>query len=196
MDVLRVTSERAAELVKAACDGDAAAWEELVDGFMGVIWATVRRYRLSDSDATDVTQTTWLRLVQNIDRIEDGTRLRGWLATTASREALRVLAQRKRVVPTGDAAVLDRHDQNSVIADAKVIDEEREATIRELFELLPPHCRDLLTLLMTDPPINYQEISDRLSLPIGSIGPTRGRCLKKLNALAAERGIDLEAMRG
>jgi RNA polymerase sigma factor (sigma-70 family) len=162
---------------------------------MGVIWSTVRRYRLNDSDSYDVTQTTWLRLVQNIERIEDPTRLGGWLATTASRESLRILAQRQRVVPTDDSTVFDRSDPHSDNADAGLIGEERDTAINELFEQLTPGCRELLALLMADPPMNYQEIAGKLEMPVGSIGPTRGRCLKKLNALAAERGIDLTALR-
>jgi RNA polymerase sigma factor (sigma-70 family) len=193
--VLRVTPERAIELVEGARRGDSAAWEQLVDGYLGVIWATVRRYRLSEADATDVTQTTWLRLVQNIDRLEDPTRLGGWLATTASREALRVLAQRKRVVPTGDAATLESVDAHPIGVDSGVIDDERDTAMRELFEELPDHCRELLTMLLSDPPIGYKEISDALDMPVGSIGPTRGRCLKRLSALAEARGIDLAILR-
>jgi RNA polymerase sigma factor (sigma-70 family) len=162
---------------------------------MGLIMSTVRRYRLSQSDATDVAQTTWLRLVQNIDRLEDPARVGAWLATTARREALRVLDQHRKVILTGDPAVLDGSDHRITPPESGVLGEERDDAMRALFELLPPRCRDLLTLVLADPPVDYDTISERLAMPIGSIGPTRGRCLKKLAALAEARGIDLGDLR-
>src|SRR4051794_25415750 len=77
------------ELVQAAVAGDQAAWNELVERFQGLVWATSRSYRLSRADAADVAQTTWLRLVENLNRIHDPERLGAWLATTARRECLR-----------------------------------------------------------------------------------------------------------
>jgi RNA polymerase sigma factor (sigma-70 family) len=193
---VRLTPERAGELVVAAAAGDSIAWQELVDGYMGLIWSTVRRYRLSQSDATDVTQTTWLRLVQNIDRLDDPARVGAWLATTARREALRVIEQHRRVLLTGDPAVLDGSDHRITAPESGVVGEERDAAVRELFDQLPPRCRDLLRLVLADPPVDYDTISEQLGMPIGSIGPTRGRCLKKLAALAEAKGIDLGEMRG
>ncbi|HTR70950.1 MAG TPA: sigma-70 family RNA polymerase sigma factor [Mycobacteriales bacterium] len=194
--VLRVTPERAAELVRAAADGDANAWQELVDGFSALVWSTVLKFRLNQSDAIDVTQTTWLRLVQNIDRLDDPARVGAWLTTTARREALRVIEQHRRVILTADSAVLDGSDHRAAPPESGLIGEERDLVVRELFDQLPPRCQELLRLVLRDPPVDYDTISTRLGMPVGSIGPTRGRCLKKLAALAAERGIDLGDMRG
>lgn len=191
-----ITPERAAELVRAAARGDSDSWQELVDGYMGLLRSTVRKYRLSDSDGTDVVQTTWLRLVQNIDRIEDPARVGAWLVTTASREALRVIGQHQRTVLVEDDGLLDTRQASAPGVDAGLIGAERDASVRELLELLPDRCQELLTLLTSDPPPDYETISSRLNMPIGSIGPTRGRCLKKLAALAAERGIELGDLRG
>jgi len=79
------------ELVRSARAGKVEAWNAIVDRFAGLVWAIARRHRLSDADAADVSQTTWLRLVEHLDRIEDPDRIGGWLATTARRESLRVL---------------------------------------------------------------------------------------------------------
>jgi RNA polymerase sigma factor (sigma-70 family) len=177
--------------VRAAAGGDADSWQELVDGYMGLLWSTVRKYRLRDSDGTDVIQTTWLRLVQNIDRIEDPARVGAWLVTTARREALRVIGQHQRMVLTEDDALLDAVQPSGPGVDARLIGAERDAAVRELLMELPPRCQELLALLTSDPAPDYETISAQLGMPIGSIGPTRGRCLKKLAMLAAERGIEI-----
>jgi RNA polymerase sigma factor (sigma-70 family) len=192
---LRLTPERAAELVLAAASGDNIAWQELVDGYMGLLLSTVRKYRLNDSDTTDVVQTTWLRLVQNIDRLDDPARVGAWLVTTARRESLRVLGQHRRVVPVGDSAVLDGSDHRTTAPYAEILNEERDVEMRALFEQLSPRCRELLALVLADPPADYETISTKLEMPIGSIGPTRGRCLKKLAALAEASGVDLSQLR-
>src|SRR3954454_24758843 len=93
---MRITPEQAADLVAAAAAGDRRSWERLVDAYVGLIWAITRSYRLSDGDAQDVSQTTWLRLIENIDRLSDPSRVGAWLATTARRECLRVLRQSRR----------------------------------------------------------------------------------------------------
>jgi RNA polymerase sigma factor (sigma-70 family) len=192
---VRLAPEQTSVLVRAAATGDPRAWEDLVDAYIGLVWSTVRKYRLNESDANDVVQTTWLRLVQNIDRIDDPSRVAGWLATTAGREALRVISQQRRVVLTDDATVFDGRDQQDAAPDAYLLSDERDCVVRELFEQLAPRCRELLTMVLADPPLGYDVIADRLNMPIGSIGPTRGRCLKKLAALAEARGVDLGQLR-
>src|SRR5262245_3580795 len=94
-------------LVRAAAQGDEAAWNAIVDRFQGLVWATVRAHRLSPADAADVAQTTWLRLVENLDRIRDPERLGGWLATTARRECLRHIRLHGRELSTDGAEVFE-----------------------------------------------------------------------------------------
>ena len=83
--------DTAAALVMAAATGDQQAWDALVDRFAPTVWAVARGYRLSVADATDVSEVTWLRLVENLDRMEEPDRVGAWLATTARRESRRVL---------------------------------------------------------------------------------------------------------
>jgi RNA polymerase sigma factor (sigma-70 family) len=168
-------------LVRSAAVGDRAAWERLVDQFSRLLWAMTRDFKLAESDAADVVQATWLRLLEHIDRIEYPERIGSWLATTARHECLRHLAAGKRVTVVQDdheafkEAVCHQPD-----VDERLLAEERAQAVREALSTLPSRSQQLLELLMADPPVSYTEISDRLGVPIGSIGPTRGRCLERL----------------
>src|ERR1700675_2359018 len=90
------------ELVRAAAHGDQAAWATIVDRFQGLVWATSRAHRLSHADAADVAQTTWLRVVEHLDRIREPEALGGWVATTARRECLRHIRLHGREVPSDE----------------------------------------------------------------------------------------------
>lgn len=187
---MRLTAERTSELVTSAAQGDQHAWEQLVDSYAGLIWAITRNHRLGFGDASDVSQTTWLRLVESIDKIEDPSRVGAWLATTARRECLRVLGRtRKQVLVPETDAVLNGPAVDAPELDAALLADERAADVQQALEQLPARCQELLRLLMLDPPPSYEEISAAMSMPIGSIGPTRGRCLRRLRGLLQETGI-------
>lgn len=179
-----------AVLVAHASKGDRGAWEHLVDEYVGLIWAIARAHRLADGDAHDVTQTTWLRLIENIDRLSDPSRVGAWLATTARRECLRVLRQSKRTVLLDEWEDLDCFDSNGQEVDSALLRSEESHIVQDALEQLSPSAQALLRLLMLDPPPSYEEISAALNIPIGSIGPTRGRCLRKLQVLVTRRGIN------
>ena len=172
-----------AGLVRGAADGDRAAWERLVEQFARLIWAITAEYKLAESDAADVAQTTWLRLLEHIDRIEYPDRVGSWLAATARNECLRNLAARKRVVLVHDHEVLTGAISSGPEVDERILAAERDEVVRDALSRLPKRWQRLLELLMADPPASYAEISDQLDLPIGSIGPTRGRCLAQLRVL-------------
>jgi RNA polymerase sigma factor (sigma-70 family) len=171
-----------ARLVRRAAEGDRWAWERLVDQYSRLIWAMTRDFKLVESDANDVAQATWLRLLEHIDRLENPARIASWLAITARRECLRTLAARKRFVLVQDDADLSDVAHEPEV-DERLLADERAQTVREAVSRLPGHWQQLVQLLMSDPPASYAEISDRLGLPIGSIGPTRGRCLERLRVL-------------
>lgn len=172
-----------AQIVHRAAAGDRHAWEQLVEQYERLIWSLTSQFRLSQSDASDVAQATWLRLLEHIHQIEQPDRIGSWLATTARRECLRRIAAGKRSV------LVDDHDAfDSVIAympavDERLLADERADEVRRAMSRLPWRWRRLLELLMADPPASYAEISDELGLPMGSIGPTRGRCLDRLRVL-------------
>jgi RNA polymerase sigma factor (sigma-70 family) len=175
-------------LLDAARAGDSASWDQLVDRFSGLLWATARAHRLSTTDAADVVQTTWLRLVENLDRIQDAERLGGWLATTARRECLLVLKRSRREPPVATDEVFDHLPDQRDDLDASLLLAERDAVLWRIFEQLPDRCRTLLRVLVADPPPAYAEIAEALGIPIGSIGPTRQRCLTQLRTLAIRSG--------
>jgi RNA polymerase sigma factor (sigma-70 family) len=177
------------EAVTAAADGDPRAWAALTLRFGGMVMAIARSCRLNEADVAEVHQVTWLRMVENIDRIEKPERVGAWLATTAKRESLRIARSKNRVA-YDHQALLDRPDADAKEPDDGPIISEQVQTVRKAFELLPPHCRRLLSVLAADGPPSYKEVSSLLSMPIGSIGPTRGRCLEHLRRIMAELGAD------
>ena len=174
---------RIALLVRLAASGDKQAWERLVDQYSKLIWSITAEYRLVESDAADVAQTTWLRLLEHIDRIQYPERVGSWLAATARNECLRSLASRKRIVLGHDTNEIEEKHAPGADVDERLLAAERDQTVREAMSRLPTRWQRLLEMLMADPPVSYTDISDQLGLPVGSIGPTRGRCLARLRVL-------------
>ncbi len=178
-----VDAPHVAILVRRAAEGDRHAWEGLVDQYARLIWSITVEFKLTESDAADVAQTTWLRLLQYIDRIEHPDRVGSWLAATARNECLRSLAARKRVVLGHDDGELDSAVAHGPEIDDRLLADERDQVVRDALSRLPRRWQRLLEMLMADPPVPYADISDELGLPVGSIGPTRGRCLARLRVL-------------
>ncbi len=171
-------------IVEQAREGVASAWEALIARFGGLVAAIARRCRLSDADVAEVCQTTWLRLVENLDRIEQPERLGAWLATTSRRESLRIAT--RQVVVSANDLVYFMADEKADPLDAGLLRGEQESAIRKAAEQLSPRCQRLLGLLMGDDDLPYKEIAEQLRMPIGSIGPTRGRCLDHLRQILAD----------
>ncbi len=178
-------------LVLAAAAGDQVAWDGVVERYHRLVWAVVRSYRLSSSDAADVTQITWLRLVEHLGSIRDPARVGAWLATTARREALRLSRQRRADLGrTTEVDLVVLPSAGPSVEDALLRDEADAALHRALREL-GDRCQQLLRALACSPPAHYDEISKALGMPVGSIGPTRGRCLDRLRAVLTEQGWSL-----
>jgi RNA polymerase sigma factor (sigma-70 family) len=171
------------QLVRRAALGDRSSWEQLVSQYSRLIWAMTRDFKLADSDAADVAQATWLRLFENIDRIEHPDRVGSWLATTARHECLRHVARRKRVILVDDDLAFHDVVTHEPDVDDRLLAAESAEAVRQALSRLPWRWQRLLELLMTDPPASYAEISSQLGLPVGSIGPTRGRCIERLRVL-------------
>jgi RNA polymerase sigma factor (sigma-70 family) len=177
------------DLVIRARNGDRSAWEALIDRYSPLTWSICRRYQLDRTDAEDVCQAVWLRLVEQLGNLRDPAALPGWIATTTQRECYR--AQRARCRLATGRQVPDAEnvpDGQTIVAEDELLTAERHAALREAFRDLPPSCQRLLALLIADPPMSYAQISARLGIPIGSIGPSRSRGLERLRrhpALAA-----------
>jgi RNA polymerase sigma factor (sigma-70 family) len=183
--------DEVAGLVRLATDGDQQAWNGLVDRFSSLLWSICRSYNLKTADAEDVFQLTWLRLLEHIGTIEDPARLPGWLATTCRRECLSHLRREKRSQPAADERLIDLLSEHEVAADRTSLVADRNAGLWQAFGRLGERCRQLLRLLIAeaeDGP-SYAVTAAALDMPVGSIGPTRARCLEHLRKLLAREGI-------
>lgn len=171
------------ELVGQARGGDEPAWGCLVAQFTGLVTWIAHQHRLSAADTADVLQTCWLRLMENLERIEQPERVGAWLATTARRECLALRRRGTREVAgveteIGAMAALATPDAEAV--DAAVITHERDRALREAITTLSNPCPALLQLLLSDPRPSYDDVVARLHMPKGSVGPRRARCLEQL----------------
>jgi RNA polymerase sigma factor (sigma-70 family) len=176
-------------VVEEAKKGDPQAWGELVARFGVMIAATGRRYRLTPADVAELQQTTWLRLVENIHRVEQPERVGGWLATTARRESLQLLRRAAKYHTGADQMLANLPDWHLPDPDTGPIAAEREAVLRAAWDGLKPRCQELLSRLVADEPLGYKDLSLLLQMPIGSIGPTRARCLEHLRRLVEDEGV-------
>jgi RNA polymerase sigma factor (sigma-70 family) len=169
------------DLVRQAMAREPGAWDALVDRFAELIWAVARGQGLGPADAADVSQTTWLRLAEHLDRIREPERLGAWLAVTARNEALRTLKRASRQVPTqwdSNTGRVTGCDEPS--PDHRVLCGERDAALWRAFDGLSGQCKLLLRYLIADPPPSYADVSEVLAIPVGTIGPRRNRCLEHL----------------
>ena len=174
------------DLVADARNGDKQAWDALVERYAPLIWSICRRHRLGPADAEDVGQSVWASLVDQLDRVRHPAALPGWIATTTRRECVRVLraAQGPHTVSyTLDFEILP--DEQARGVEQELLAAERHAALREAFDHLPPDGQQLIALLIADPPVPYADISARLGIPVGSIGPSRSRCLDKMRRYPA-----------
>jgi RNA polymerase sigma factor (sigma-70 family) len=180
-----------AALVVAAAAGDTRAWAQLVERYDSLVWAVARSFRFTATDAADVVQTTWLRLVEHLDRIEQGDRVSAWLVTTARRECLTLVRRQSRQAPPALASV-DLVEDDGPPPDHALLAGERERAVWVAFARLSERCQRLLRLLVADPAPTYEDVGLVMDMPVGSIGPTRGRCLERLRSVMADGTLRLD----
>lgn len=166
----------------ASTQFDQAAWDQLVARFGGRMWAVARAFGLSPADAADAVQGAWLRLVESLDTIREPDRVGAWLITTTKHEAAR-LSRRSRGGPGPEEDVPDLTAPDPAAA---VVDADYGRHVWQRLDLLGEPCRSLLRLCALYPDARYAQIALRLELPVGSIGPTRARCVSRLRALLEE----------
>jgi RNA polymerase sigma factor (sigma-70 family) len=167
--------------------GDAVALDELVRVMTPVLWHVVRAYRLTSELAEDVVQTTWLSLVKSRASIQEPAAVGGWLTTTARREAWKVAKATGRGIPVEDDELSRRlPDEDS--AEAEVVRRDGDERLWEAVERLSERCQALLRIVAFEHRPDYTTIAANLGMPVGSIGPTRGRCLQKLRTMIEKNG--------
>ena len=177
------------KLIIACRRGDERAWETIIARYERLVFSIARRHGLSADDAADVTQTVFIILLQSIDRLPDGVNLGGWLTTVTRRHTWRAMTRLGRELPgekedvAESVTLLGRQTSNPVDR------WEMLQAMHESLNRLGGRCRQLLLALYfdtTEP--SYAEVATRLNMPVGSIGPTRARCLAKLKVLLEEEG--------
>ena len=192
MDELRI-----GELLARVRAGDASAWTTLTGRFTNLLWSIARGLRMNEPDAADAVQTTWLRLVENLDQIRDPERLGSWLATTVRRECYDISRRSARVQPGAPGPEgWEQIEADDDPLDDALLRDERDAMLWRAFRGMRPQCQGLLRVLIAEPSPSYAEVSAALDIPIGSIGPTRQRCLKCLRDLLRAEEADADGHTG
>ncbi len=181
-------------LLDRAAEGDADAWTAIVERYSGLVWSVTRSFRLSRDDAAEVSQTTWLRLVEHLGTIREPERLGAWLATTTRRLCLMTLRRSYRTVPSDlDDTHLISFDGTDDL-DAALDGDKCRAALHRAFEDLPEPGRTLLRTLAADPAPTYAEVAVALDIPIGSIGPTRARSIERLRKSPHLAGLSVDVL--
>jgi RNA polymerase sigma factor (sigma-70 family) len=162
-------------LLEDAMRGAESAWREIVRRYSPLVFSVCRDHGVVGTDADDVSGNVWLGLVAGVVTIRQPEALPGWLVTATRRECLRLLRDKRRQIPDGREFTIGTEPGTDVF----LLAEERRGVVRGAFDKLPKRDRDLLSMLFSDPPATYTEISSSLGIPIGAIGPTRQRCLAR-----------------
>jgi RNA polymerase sigma factor (sigma-70 family) len=173
-------------LLERARNGDQLAWRCLLDKYDGLVRSVARSFRLQAADVSDVSQTTWLRLLQYSHKIVDPERLAGWLAVTATRECLAVIRKRSRL---DDDQLSEEMPDPRVDVELSVTDHETATTLWAAVADLPSRQRILIRSLFLEELGSYADVAAKCAMPVGSIGPTRARALSRLQQKLAERGM-------
>lgn len=173
-------------LVKACLNGDEQAWNDLVDKYGRLVFHITRSYNLDAAEADDVFQIVFLNVLRRLSSLKNTDSLTSWLMTITYREAQRASIAKRRVVQL-DETVTDHSEPPF----EKIHREFLAQQVQSALQQLDTFSREFLQGLMADPAPSYEEISRRLGMPLGSVGPTRARCLKKLEAILKRMGVEL-----
>lgn len=168
------------ELIRAGGPEREAAWRDLLRRYTPKMSAVARSFDIDRATADDLVQTAWLRFLERTDQLRDASAVGPWLCMIVRNEGRR-LVTRRRTVPTADGWELREADNPE--PSARLVATDEQIMLRSAFARLGEQCRRLLTLMLVDPPLSYDEIAAAIDRPRGSLGPTRQRCLDQLRKL-------------
>lgn len=174
-------------LVDGAKSGNSECWEMLVDRMSNMVWSVVRGFRLSEPDAVDAAQMTWLRVVERLDQVREPERIGLWIATTARRECLRLIERSARATPVDpqEPDLVWHLPEQSDVADVTA-DRIAVQAVVDAMNTLSYDCQTILRLVLCQPPISYAEIAAALDIAVGTIGPRRQRCMHQLRVASGQ----------
>lgn len=182
------------KLIGACIDGDGEAWATLLDRYSGLMYSVALQVGLNRDDASDVFQIVSMILLDHLGDLRSADRIASWLITVTRREAMRVLRRERMRRMPGQA--VDQQDVTDTTAEepsdlsARMVALQEQQCVREALSRLAPRCRAMVEMLfLWDPPASYAEVASRLGIPVGSVGPTRARCLARLRKLLDEMGF-------
>jgi RNA polymerase sigma factor (sigma-70 family) len=176
---------RIADLLDAARGGSEDALGQITAELSPMLWHVARAAGLGADDAEDVVQTTWERLLSHLADIRVPQALIGWLVVTTKHEAWRIRSSGRRQRPADQEWLTAIPDHAAGAEEQIVLDEQQRALWRAVGRL-SAQCQELLRIVAFIPRPDYQSVSAALGMPVGSIGPTRGRCLEKIRVLLAD----------
>ena len=178
-----------AELVNMCLGGDGVAWETLIKRYRRFIYSIPVKFGFRTADAGDVFQNVCVILLEHLHELKDETRITPWLQTTTMRLCMAAAGEKQREVATADEEFEDQLDPSLTLEEIRLLTEAQQ-DLRDRVRALPAKCRDLIEMLYFDQRSpSYQEISDSLGIPVGTISPTRNRCLEKLKKILEQRGL-------
>jgi RNA polymerase sigma factor (sigma-70 family) len=181
-------TDRHAACVIAAREGDRRALDVLVAELTPLVWHVARGHGLDRATAEDVVQTVWLAFLRHVDRLHEPRALVGWLVVATRREARRTWTPSRREIGLSDEVADHLESTHGLPEDAALVD-DRDIRLWRAFGRLTQRCQELLRLTVLAGRAEYRTVAEALSIPRGSIGPTRGRCLTTLRGhLDAEGG--------
>ena len=182
------------QLLAACLRGDPAAWDSLVDRYAALIYSIPLKYGFREADAADVFQSVCVTLLEKLATIREPRGLAAWIITTTSRQCLalahRQTRERNRTADRQVTAEIDAAAAPDLLPEDEILALERQHAVRAAINQLPPTCRGLIEALFSDAheQTSYQQLADRLGVPMNSLGPTRARCLSRLRHLLTAAG--------
>jgi RNA polymerase sigma factor (sigma-70 family) len=182
------------QLVANAIGGSERAWCELYRRYNSLISSTAQSFRLTEVNREDVNQNVWLQLVLHIKDLREPRALSGWIVTTTRNEALKIIGRSRRCEPADPLSDARLHQVDETQPDENLNRAEQRRAVHALIGELRPEHQELFRLLLADPHLSYAEIGRRLGIPVGSIGPTRARCLTRLRACSALNALSPATM--